>query len=77
MFLAAARTLGEYTVANAKGSTSLFPTLAHLRDISRAIGFKVAQTARDEGIGRKLDDAQLNAALDKFIWYPEYTPVRH
>ena len=72
MFLAAARTLAEYTVANAAGSASLFPTLAHLRKISRDIGFKVAQTARDEGIGRKLDDAQLRAALDKFIWVPEY-----
>ncbi len=77
LFLAAARTLGEFTVANANGSTSLFPTLAHLRKISRAIGFKVAQTARDEGIGRKLDDAQLNAALDKFIWHPDYATTQH
>ncbi|HTJ00895.1 MAG TPA: NAD-dependent malic enzyme, partial [Dongiaceae bacterium] len=51
MFLAAARTLAEYTVAhNAGGEPVLFPTLAHLRDISRAIGLKVAQTARDEGV---------------------------
>lgn len=75
MFLAAARTLAEYTVSHISGAPVLFPTLAHLRDISRAIGFKVAQTARDEGVGRKLTDAALQTALDKFIWYPDYPEV--
>jgi len=73
MFLVAARTLAEFAVADANGSGSLFPSLSQLREISRAIGFKVAQTARDEGVGRKLDDAKLRAEFDKFIWYPEYT----
>ncbi|MDR3458873.1 MAG: NAD-dependent malic enzyme [Verrucomicrobiae bacterium] len=72
MFLAAARTLAEFAVADAGGTGSLFPSLSQLRDISRAIGFKVAQVARDEGTGRKLDDASLEAALEKFIWYPDY-----
>jgi len=72
MFLVAARTLAEFAVADANGSGSLFPSLSQLREISRAIGFKVAQTARDEGVGRKLEDAKLRAELDKFIWFPEY-----
>ena len=72
MFLVAAKTLAEFAVADASGSGSLFPSLSQLREISRAIGFKVAQTARDEGTGRKLDDAHLQAALAKFIWYPDY-----
>jgi malic enzyme len=72
MFLVAAKTLAEFAVADASGSGSLFPSLSQLREISRAIGFKVAQTARDEGTGRKLDDAHLQAALDKFVWYPDY-----
>ena len=53
-------------------SGSLFPSLSQLREISRAIGFKVAQVARDEGTGRKLDDAKLEEALGRFIWYPDY-----
>lgn len=73
MFLVAAKTLAEFAVADASGSGSLFPSLSQLREISRAIGFKVAQTARDEGTGRKLDDAHLEAALAKFIWYPDYS----
>lgn len=75
MFLAAAKTLAEFTV-NHDCNGALYPSLNHLRTISRAIGFKVAQTARDEGIGRSHTDDQLNAELDKFIWYPDYANMR-
>jgi malic enzyme len=75
MFLAAAKTLGEFTCSH-DCHGALYPSLNHLRAISRAIGFKVAQTARDEGIGRSYTDDQLNAELDKFIWYPDYANMR-
>jgi malic enzyme len=75
MFLAAAKTLAEFTCAH-DCNGALYPSLNHLRAISRAIGFKVAQTARDEGIGRSFTDEALNAELDKFIWYPDYAHMR-
>ncbi len=75
MFLAAAKTLGEFTCSH-DCNGALYPSLNHLRVISRAIGFRVAQTARDEGIGRSYTDDQLNAELDKFIWYPDYANMR-
>jgi malic enzyme len=75
MFLAAARTLAEFTCSH-DCHGALYPSLNHLRVISRAIGFKVAQTARDEGIGRSYTDDALNAELDKFIWYPDYANMR-
>lgn len=75
MFLAAAKTLGEFTCSH-DCNGALYPSLNHLRAISRAIGFKVAQTARDEGIGRSYTDDQLNAELDKFIWFPDYANMR-
>jgi malic enzyme len=75
MFLAAAKTLAEFTAAH-NCTDALYPSLNHLRAISRAIGFKVAQAAREEGIGRSSSDAALNAELDKFIWYPDYTNMR-
>jgi malic enzyme len=75
MFLAAARTLAEFTYSH-DCHGALYPSLNHLRVISRAIGFKVAQTARDEGIGRSYTDDALNAELDKFIWYPDYANMR-
>jgi malate dehydrogenase (oxaloacetate-decarboxylating) len=75
MFLAAAKTLAEFT-GQSECHGALYPSLNHLRAISRAIGFKVAQTARDEGIGRSCTDAALNAELDRFIWYPDYANMR-
>ncbi|MGC3960442.1 MAG: NAD-dependent malic enzyme [Verrucomicrobiota bacterium] len=75
MFLAAAKTLAEFTCSH-DCHGALYPSLNHLRAISRTIGFKVAQTARDEGIGRSYTDDQLNAELDKFIWHPDYANMR-
>ncbi len=75
MFLAAAKTLADFT-GQIDCAGALYPSLNHLRAISRAIGFKVAQTARDEGIGRSYTDEALNAELDRFIWYPDYANMR-
>jgi malate dehydrogenase (oxaloacetate-decarboxylating) len=72
MFLAAARALANFTRSNDTTHNSLYPRLRELRAVSQLIAFKVAQTARDEGCGRSLDDAALQAAIQEFIWFPEY-----
>ncbi|MCE7875512.1 NAD-dependent malic enzyme [bacterium CPR1] len=69
MFLAAARSLAEYTASQ---GNSLFPRLRDLREISQRIAFKVARTARDEGYGRSLSDLELEEAIKSFTWYPDY-----
>ena len=74
LFLAAANTLAEFTVAQESWNGALYPSLRHLRQISQTIGFKVAQTARDEGCGRALEDAELKAAIESFVWLPAYAP---
>lgn len=80
LFLAAAKALAEFTVTQESWNGSLYPSLRHLRQISQKIGFKVAQTARDEGMGRMLDDEALDITLREFMWLPEYPhspPARH
>lgn len=72
MFLAAARALAEFTKDHAAAPDSLYPSLRELRTVSELIAFKVAQTARDEGIGRSLDDAALHSAIEEFCWFPNY-----
>jgi malic enzyme len=72
MFLAAARTLANYTCTNATGDGSLYPSVRDLRAVSRLVAFKIAQTARDEGLGRSLDDKAIEAAIEDFCWVPEY-----
>ncbi|MFO1488430.1 MAG: NAD-dependent malic enzyme [Verrucomicrobiota bacterium] len=76
MFLAAAKTLAEFRCHQECCEGSLYPSLRHLRDISRAIGFKVAQTAREEGVGRGYEDAALLAEIDRFMWFPDYANMR-
>lgn len=71
LFLAAARALAEFA-ASQPANGSLFPSLKDLRAVSRLVAFKVAQMARDEGVGRTLDDAAIQAELDELIWMPEY-----
>jgi malic enzyme len=76
MFLNAAKTLSEYICQKECCAGSLYPSLRHLREISRAIGLRVAQTARDEGVGRSTEDAALETEIDKFMWYPDYADMR-
>ncbi|HEV2210353.1 MAG TPA: NAD-dependent malic enzyme [Verrucomicrobiae bacterium] len=72
MFLAAANALAEVAGAHAAQTGCLYPSLQQLRDLSRRIAFRVAQTARDEGLGRTLTDEALNLALETFCWFPDY-----
>ena len=71
LFLAAARALAEFAAAQPENG-SLFPSLKDLRAVSRLVAFKVAQMARDEGMGRTLDDAAIQAELNELIWTPDY-----
>ena len=72
LFLAAANTLAEFTIAQPDWEGALYPSLRHLRQISLEIGFRVAQIARDSGFGRTLDDDSLKTAIEDFVWFPNY-----
>jgi len=72
MLLAAARALADFTAGQDAPEGCLYPSLSDLRKVSRVIGFRVAQTARNEGFGRTLDDAALQNAIDHFAWFPDY-----
>lgn len=72
LFLAAANRLAEFTAAQPGWDGALYPSLRHLRTISAAIGLHVAQTAREQGVGRTLDDEALKTAVRDFMWTPEY-----
>ncbi len=72
MFLAAARALAEFTASKAASECPLYPSLRDLRAASLHVAFKVARVARDEGIGRTLDDDTLQSAIRDFCWFPEY-----
>jgi malate dehydrogenase (oxaloacetate-decarboxylating) len=72
MFLAAAQALADFTVKHAPCESCLYPSLRDLREVSRLIAFKVAQTARDAGFGRSLEDEAIQKLIEKFCWLPDY-----
>jgi len=74
-FFAAAQALAEFTVTREGWDGGLFPSINHLREISRKIAIEVAKTARDEGSGRSMSDAQIVEEVDAFIWSPEYPEI--
>ncbi len=71
-FLAAAETLAGCVDEDRLADGALYPSQADLRSVSRAIAIRVVREARNLGIGRHLDDAEIEAAVDAEIWEPAY-----
>jgi len=75
MFLAAARTLAGLVPAQRLAAGALYPGLADLRPVSRAIAIAVATEARDSGVSGLAPGEDVAAAVDAAIWTPDYPPV--
>ena len=73
MFLVAATTLADMVPPERLEQGAIYPRPPpHLRSISRAIAIAVAKEGRDGGVAPQTTDADLEAAVDAFIWAPEY-----
>ncbi len=76
MFLAAAKTLADFTPGERVEQGALYPPLSQLRPISRAIAVAVAREANESGVA-KPSSADIEAAVDAAMWWPDYsTPAR-
>jgi malate dehydrogenase (oxaloacetate-decarboxylating) len=76
MFLTAAQTLADQVTTKRLSQGALYPNVAALRQVSRAIAIRVIREARDSGVGRAYHDDQIEAAVDAAMWYPAYTNYR-
>ena len=74
MFLVAARELAGLVSADRLRIGALYPPIANLRAVARAIAVTVARNARDSGRGRDHSDEEIEAAVDRAMWWPEYIP---
>ena len=75
MFLAAADAVADFTFTHHADEQSLFPKVAELRQVSQRVALRVAQVARAEGLGLKLDDATLQQRIQSWCWFPQYKPL--
>ena len=79
MVTAAAYALAEYTAQAWPGRT--YPPTRALRAASRRVALRVARQAIDDGVAREekvrhLDDAGLEAFIERRFWLPKYLPYR-
>jgi malate dehydrogenase (oxaloacetate-decarboxylating) len=74
MFLVAATTLAELTPPERLSQGAIYPRLADLRQISRAIAVAVAREAHDCGVAAG-PDGNAEAAVDAAMWQPSYASV--
>jgi malate dehydrogenase (oxaloacetate-decarboxylating) len=54
----------------------LLPPMEDIRRASAAVAVAVARQAREEGLGRRLDDSLLEQAVARAQWEPHFTPFR-
>jgi malic enzyme len=74
VFLIAARELGRLVPADRLRAGGIYPPIAQLRTVARAIAIAVVQHARDSGEGRQHTDEEIEQAVDGAMWWPAYVP---
>jgi malic enzyme len=72
MFLIAARTLADFVSEERLATGAIYPDQSELRRVSRRIACNIVREARDENLGRMIDDAEIEQTVDAAMWYPRY-----
>jgi malic enzyme len=73
-FLVAARVLASRVPAERRATGALYPPIAEMRSVSREIAVEVVRVARDRGYGRLYRDEDIESAVDRAMWTPDYLP---
>jgi malate dehydrogenase (oxaloacetate-decarboxylating) len=76
MLMAASRAISAMVTPEQEAQGLLLPAMEDIRQASAAVALAVARQAREEGLGRLLDDDQLEKTVAKAQWEPHFTPFR-
>ncbi len=76
MFLAAARTIAEFSPAAQDANANLLPPLVDIRRLSFRVALAVAKQAQAEGLANPTPDEILSTAVRNKMWEPLYAPYR-
>ena len=74
MFLVAAHELAGLVSDDRLQAGAIYPPIAGLRAVARAIAVAVVREARDSGHGRAYSDEEIESAIEHAMWWPEYVP---
>jgi malate dehydrogenase (oxaloacetate-decarboxylating) len=73
-FLRAAETLASMVSDERLATGALYPPVASLREVSRAVAIAVVRALRDAGAGLEIEDDDVPVAVDAAMWWPDYLP---
>jgi malate dehydrogenase (oxaloacetate-decarboxylating) len=76
MFTAAAKALAELVTPENRKDGWMLPQMKDIREASVQVALAVAREARDSGIGRRIDNEELERIVRKAQWSPHYLPYR-
>ncbi len=76
MFLAASKAISTFVTPEQEAMGLLLPEMKDIRQVSAAVAKAVGMEARNAGLGRLLDDDQIDAVVTKAQWVPAYTAYR-
>lgn len=72
MFTAAASALAGSVLAERLETFSLYPSISRLREVTRTVAIAVVEQASADGSGKVFEEQGIPAAVDAFMWEPEY-----
>lgn len=76
MFLAASEALSAMVSASEQERGLLLPPLTSVRQAAWRVAVAVAKQARDQGLGRLLDDDEIERVVTQAQWEPRFVPYR-
>jgi len=76
MFLVASKALSRLVTEEQRKHNMLLPDLKNIREVSLHVAKAVAIEAREIGLGRLLNDDELEVVIKKAQWEPRYYPFR-
>jgi len=76
MLMAASRAISALVTPEQEAMGLLLPAMEDIRQASAVVAVAVARQAREEGLGRLLDDEQLAKTVARAQWDPHFTPFR-
>jgi malate dehydrogenase (oxaloacetate-decarboxylating) len=76
MLMAASRAISAMVTPQQEAMGLLLPDMEDIRKASAVVAVAVARQAREEGLGRLLDDDQIREAVAKAQWSPHFTAFR-
>jgi malic enzyme len=77
MFLAAAKALADKVTGADLAEVAIYPHLTRIRECSHAVACAVVRRAVEEGHAEEQALEDLEARIEKVMWFPEYRPIRY